>query len=246
MAFDDRRKLAQTVLELLELTHLADGMGEDDVRRLCARARTPHGDVAAVCVPSRFVSLARNELAGSRVAVSTVANWPRARSKVDYVAAEAEIAFYEGADEVNVVLPWHSVKARDPRTPASMVEECARRPNRKQFIKITIESGELAEEALIREAVREALNYGAEFIETATCRTENRPRPEHARMILEEIRDHRVDAGFKTHELASLDECRNYLDMAGEIMGERWIEPDNLRLGGNAVLDEVLEVLEQK
>ncbi len=247
MAFEDRRKLAEKVLEVLELTHLADGSTEQDILSLCERARTPFGDVAAVCVPSRFVSLARDALRGSRVAVATVANWPRGRSKVDYVAAEAEIAFFEGADEVNVVLPWRSVKSRDPRTPASMVEECARQPNRKQFIKVTLEAGELDTEELVREAARNAMDCGAEFLETATGKTDNRARVEHARMILEEIRNHRVDGGFKAGHMASLEDCRIHLELAAEIMGEDWITADNFRLGGGTeVLDEVIAILERE
>ena len=244
MAFEDTGALARKVLEVLELTHLADGTTEADIVALCEKARTPHGDVAAVCVPPKFVALARQTLGPrSAVAVATVANWPRGRSKVDYVAAEAEIAFFEGADEVNVVLPWRSVKSRDPRTPTSMVEECARQPNRKQFIKVTLEAGELGEEELVREAARSALDCGAEFLETATGKTENKARLEHARMILEELRDHRVDGGFKAGEMKTLEDCRAHLQLAAEIMGEDWITPDNFRLGGEGVLEEVLAAL---
>ncbi len=242
----DRRALARKVIEVLELTHLADGCREEDVRALCARAVTPHGAVAAVCVPSKFAWAAREELKGTKVAVCTVANWPRGRSKVDYVAAEAEIAFYEGADEVNVVAPWRSLRAGDPRTPQKLIEESAHKAGRRQFIKATLETGELEEEFLVREAAKMCMDCGAEFLETATGKTENRPTLEQARMILEEIRDHRRGGGFKAGDVKTLDECRAYLELAAEIMGEDWIDPDNIRLGGEAILDEALAVLDEE
>jgi deoxyribose-phosphate aldolase len=245
VGFEDRRELAKRVLELIELTFLADHCTEEDVRALCRRARTPHGDVAAVCVPAKFVSVARDALKGSRIAVSTVANWPRGRSKVDYVAAEAEIAFFEGADEVNVVMPWRQVIQREERTPASMMEECARMAGRRQFIKATLEAGKLDDEFLVRDATRVAIDNGAEFIETESGKTDARCSLAHARMILEEIRNHHRDSGFKAGNVESLDEAREYLELIAEVMGEDWVNPDNVRLGGNRLLDEVLAVLDE-
>ncbi len=243
MAYDDRRALARKVLQVLELTHLADGCKEEDVRALCARARTPHGDVAAVCVPSKFAWLAREELKGSKVAVCTVANWPRGRSKVDYVSAEAEIAFFEGADEVNIVVPWRSLCSGDARTPQNLIEESAHKAGRRQFIKATLETGELDEEFLVREASKMCMDCGAEFLETGTGKTEHKPTLEQARMMLEEIRDHRRGAGFKAGDVRTLEDARAYLELAEEIMGADWVDADNFRLGGNGLLEEVLEEL---
>ena len=246
MDFSDKRELARKVIELLELTLLADGCGEEDVRALTRRAVTPHGPVAAVCVPQKFAWAAREELKGSGVAICTVANWPRGRSKVDYVAAETEIAFYEGADEVNVVAPWRSLRAGDPRTPQKLIEESAHKAGRRQFIKATLESGELEEEFLVREGAKMCMDCGAEFLETGTGKTEKKPRLAQARMILEEIRDHRRGAGFKAGNMASLEDCRACLELAAQIMGEDWVVPDNVRLGGGvALLDEALAALDE-
>ena len=247
MPFEDRAELAGRVLELLELTRLGGNITEDDVRALCERAQTPYGDVAAILVPPRYVMLAR-EILGKRspIAVCTVANWPRGNSKVDYVAAEAEIAFFEGADEVNVTLPWRQVIRRDERTPVNMVEECVRMAGRKQCVKVTLEAGELQEERLVREAARVAIDYGAAFVETETGRQDRHCGLEQARVMLEEIRDNRRDAGFKINNLKTLDQCRDWLELIAEVLGEDWIDPDNVRIGGDKLLDEVLAALEEK
>ena len=241
---NDRKETARKVLQMLELTNLAADCNEEKVRELCALARTPHGDVAAVCVPQKFVSLARDLLKGSRIAVTTVANWPRGRSKVDYVAAEAEIAFFEGADEVNVVMPWRQVIQREERTPASMMEECARMAGRRQFIKATLEAGQYEEDWLLRDATRVAIDNGAEFIETESGKTDRRCTLDQARVILEEMKAHHRDSGFKVGNVRTLDEAAAYLALIAEIMGADWLEDDNVRIGGGPdLLKEILAEL---
>ncbi len=247
MAFDTRQELAARTLEVLELTHLAADTTEDDIRRLCEKAETPHGPVAALCVPPKFVMLAR-ELLGKRspVAVSTVANWPRGRSKVDYVAAEAEIAFFEGASEVNMIVPWRQFISNDQRTLPNMVEECVRMTTRRKFIKATLEAGEMEEEFIIREATRQVLEAGAEFVETESGQARKCCSVDQARCILEEIRDYRGEAGLKVGMVRTLDEARPWLELAIEVMDEDWLDPENFRIGGpESLLDEILGVLEE-
>ncbi len=248
MAFDNDEDLARKVIEVLELTQLAADTSEEDVRRLCERAEGPHGEVAAICVPPKFVMLAK-ELLGRRspIAVSTVSNWPRGASKVDYVAAEAEIAFFEGAQEVNMIIPYRQFRTNDQHTLTNMIEECVRMTSRRKFIKATLEAGELAEDFIIREAARRAMDAGAEFLETESGQRERRCSAGHVRCVLEEIRDHRMEAGLKVGPCETLEECRKYLDMAAEIMGEDWITPDNFRIGGGLkLLDEAEETLGRK
>ena len=62
--------IARRALPLLDLTSLNDDDSDATINRLCARARTPFGDVAAVCVYPRFVKLCRERLAGSGVRIA--------------------------------------------------------------------------------------------------------------------------------------------------------------------------------
>ena len=54
-----RRAAARRALAALDLTDLSDTPDEAGLDRLCARAATRHGKVAAVCVWPRFVARAR-------------------------------------------------------------------------------------------------------------------------------------------------------------------------------------------
>ena len=49
-------------LSSLDLTTLTDADSDEVIKRLCGRALTPHGKVAAVCLYPRFVELAAAEL----------------------------------------------------------------------------------------------------------------------------------------------------------------------------------------
>ena len=75
--------LARRAIGLLDLTSLNDDDTETVIERLCARARTPIGDVAAVCVYPRFVAAAKRLLRGSTVRIATVANFPAGDSDID-------------------------------------------------------------------------------------------------------------------------------------------------------------------
>ena len=58
----DAERLAAKVLTLLDLTNLAEDCDSAAIATLCAKAVTPHGHVAAVCIWPRFVAEATRRL----------------------------------------------------------------------------------------------------------------------------------------------------------------------------------------
>ena len=68
---------AHALLRLLDLTSLNDNDTEYSIDELCRKARTPYGNVAAVCVWQRFVSHAKRLLHGSDIKIATVVNFPQ-------------------------------------------------------------------------------------------------------------------------------------------------------------------------
>src|SRR5450756_80790 len=75
----DLRASAQVALSCLDLTSLNDNDTEADIARLCLRAQSPFGPVAAVCVWPRLAAVARAQLPGN-IAVAAVANFPQGSS----------------------------------------------------------------------------------------------------------------------------------------------------------------------
>ncbi|MBX6324322.1 MAG: deoxyribose-phosphate aldolase, partial [Rhodospirillaceae bacterium] len=109
MTPEESRAVAARALSLLDLTDLREGMEEADADRLCARAVSRFGAVAAVCLWPRFGSRAKARLAGTGVRVAVVVNFPAGGEDPAAAAAEAAGAVADGVDEIDMVLPWRAV-----------------------------------------------------------------------------------------------------------------------------------------
>lgn len=70
-------------------------------------------DVASVCIKPYAVSLARELLSGSDVAVGTVVGFPHGNSRVEVKAYETEKALTDGATEIDMVVNIGKVLSRD-------------------------------------------------------------------------------------------------------------------------------------
>ena len=109
------RETAAVALSLLDLTNLKDDCTEAQIDALCARAQTPFGNSAAICIWPRFVAHARNILGtGHPVRIATVVNFPSGGMEAADVAAEA-IARRFGRGSVDGKIQAHvvSVEADD-------------------------------------------------------------------------------------------------------------------------------------
>ncbi|MCR9056342.1 MAG: deoxyribose-phosphate aldolase, partial [Rhodobacteraceae bacterium] len=102
----DMIEIAARALGLVDLTNLNDDCTAEDVSSLTDRTVTDHGSVAAVCVWPRFVAQAAKELTGTGVKVATVANFPDGGEDTDAVVAETEKALADGANEIDLVMPY--------------------------------------------------------------------------------------------------------------------------------------------
>ena len=70
------QKYALAALKMMDLTSLSEDDTDKTIIKLCKDARTKYGNVAAVCVYSKFVKLAKKELVGTGINVATVVNFP--------------------------------------------------------------------------------------------------------------------------------------------------------------------------
>lgn len=231
----DRRAAARAALAALDLTDLSDAADEAGLDRLCARAVTPHGRVAAVCVWPRFVARARARLAGTGVKVATVANFPEGGEDVAAVRAEIAASLAAGADEIDVVIPWRALQAGREAPVAALLAQ-ARAAAGERTLKTILESGELAEPALIARASALALGAGADFLKTSTGKTRVSATPAAAAIMLRAIAAGGGRAGFKASGgVRTLDDAIVYLDLADRLIGTR--APDRFRIGASGLLD---------
>ncbi|HZH25719.1 MAG TPA: deoxyribose-phosphate aldolase [Azospirillaceae bacterium] len=232
--------VARRALGLLDLTSLEDTDTEERIRALCARAVTPVGRVAAVCVYPRFVALSKAALAGTGVRVATVVNFPEGGESAAAAADETRDAVAAGADEIDAVLPYQAFKAGN-RAAAEAVLRAVRTACGDKTLKVILETGQLGDEASMRAASELAADCGADFLKTSTGKTKPAATPEAARVMLGVIRARGGRIGFKAAGgIRDTATAAAYLALADAALGAGWATPANFRFGASGLLDALL------
>lgn len=244
----DLRQAARLAIGLLDLTGLNEDDSEQRVIDLCRAARTPAGDTAAVCIYPRFIPIARRTLkaqGSGGIRIATVANFPRGGEAIDSAVAETRAAVARGADEVDVVFPYRALMAGKPWAGFELVKACKAACGDRVTLKVIIESGELETPELIRAASAIAIDAGAGFIKTSTGKVPVNATLEAAEIMLRTIKARDSAVGFKAAGgVKDAAAAKEYLDLAGEIMGVDWIDPRHFRFGASTLLASLLAALD--
>lgn len=238
--------MAERVLGLIDLTNLDESCTRADVERLCARANGPRGSVAAVCVWPRFVSLAKQCLRGTSVTVATVANFPGGNDDQESVLALVAQCVRDGADDVDVVLPYRRLMAGERAAVEEILDAVRSVVPGNVHLKVILETGELVRPDLIELAARLAIDHGADFVKTSTGKTSTSATPQSVTIMLHAIRDSGRPVGIKpSGGIRSLDDAIGYLDLADDIMGPTWANRNTFRFGASGLLDAVESALNE-
>lgn len=242
---NQQHAVAQRALGLIDLTNLNDDCTAADIDALCAMAQTPFGPTAAVCVWPRFVAQAVTALAGTGIKIATVVNFPHGGTDIAAVRAETVRAVADGADEVDLVIPYRALMDGDTETARQMVAAIGAETQHGALLKVIIESGELADETFIRQASTIALEQGADFIKTSTGKVAQNATLTTAQIMLDVLAQfgdcHR---GFKpAGGIKTVEDCAAYLALADKIMGAQWASAQTFRFGASSVLANVLATL---
>lgn len=237
-------EIALKALSCLDLTDLNDDCTEDDVRALAARAKTPHGTVAALCVWPRFVRLAR-ETAPPDVKIATVVAFPTGLDTAEAAIAQTETAIRDGADEIDVVIPYRALMEGREERVLARVERVKRAAGRAP-VKAILETGMLSSAELTRKAADLALQGGADFLKTSTGKVPVNATLGAADTLLTAIKESgRPGVGFKAAGgIRTLEDAAAYLELADQIMGEGWAGPATFRFGASGLLDALLAALD--
>ncbi len=236
---------ASMALSCLDLTSLNAQDTEADIARLCERAQSPFGPVAAVCVWPRLAAFARRQLP-AHIAVAAVANFPDGSFDVQRAARDTAEIVQSGAQEVDVVLPYARLLAGDEKNVAQLLS-AVRAACPSLLLKVILETGELNDPALIARASRLSLDAGADFLKTSTGKTPTSATPEAARLMLGAIASdpgavNRV--GFKpSGGIRTVADAAVYIALTAEILGSQALNPQRFRLGASSVLTDIEAIL---
>lgn len=238
------RDVAVKAISLLDLTNLNEDCTPADIEALCARAQTPHGNAAAICIWPRFVAQARPLLAGTGIRIATVVNFPGGELPTNDVLAETRQAIADGADEIDMVMDYRAFMAGERDRVADQMAAVRAACAAPVLLKVILETGVLEDEGVIRAACGLAISAGADFLKTSTGKVEVNATPEAARILLGSIRQSGKPIGFKAAGgIRTTQDAALYLRLAEEIMGEGWLGPQTFRFGASGVLTNLLATL---
>ena len=231
---------AKRALPLIDLTNLEDDCAPADIRALAAKAETPHGRVAALCVWSDFVELSADLVSGTGIDVATVVNFPGGDRPLGEIVALTRRCVAAGASEIDTVIPRAEGDAAIAAHVEAVREACG--PAR---LKTILETGEMRGKDEVRRASRLCIEAGADFIKTSTGKAQVNATPDAARWMLEEIAGSgRHGVGLKpAGGIRTVADAATYLALADEIMGRGWAVKATFRFGASSLLGNVLAAL---
>jgi deoxyribose-phosphate aldolase len=236
---------AQRALRSLDLTDLTETCTDQAIDALCKKALDPRGPVAAVCVWPQFVKRAQEGLKGSSVRIATVVNFPAGGEDVGRVTDDVQEALSDGANEIDLVLPYEAVRRGDLAAATEMVEAVREMIDQNRLLKVILETGELKDAALIETASRIAIEAGADFIKTSTGKTPVSATPEAAEIMLNAIKASGRPVGLKpSGGIRTMADAKIYLDLADRILGQGWATPQTFRIGASSVYDALIAAIE--
>lgn len=244
----DLHATARTALACLDLTSLNDADTEVDVARLCERAQSRHGPVAAVCVWPRFAALARR-LLPAHIGVAAVANFPDGGADIARAVRDTHEIVQSGAQDVDVVLPFARLLQRDERA-VSQLLVAVRQACPGLTLKVILETGVLADDALITRASQLSLAAGADFLKTSTGKTPVSATPQAGKQMLACIAaDAQAAArvGFKASGgIRTVADAALYIGLCRDALGPQAVQPRRFRIGASGLLNDIEAVLDDR
>lgn len=232
----DVAAMASRGIGWLDLTTLESTDTEASVHQLVHRATAAH--VAAVCIYPRFCASTAPLLAGSSVALATVAMaFPHGQGTLDVRVREVERAAADGADEIDIVIQRGDVLADDWSGIGRDVRAAVAAASGRH-IKVILETSELACADRIARATREAVDAGAHFVKTSTGKSPmGGATPEAAAAMLFALRASGARVGIKiAGGVRTLEDFLLYVALTETILGAEALTPDRFRVGASSLL----------
>jgi deoxyribose-phosphate aldolase len=247
----------------MDLTTLSGDDTPGRVRRLCAKARMPVRrevlerlgvadlgvTTASVCVYPALVPTAAEALAGSGVAVCSVAaGFPAGLTPLAQRVAEIAAARAAGADEIDVVITRAHVLTGRWR---ALYDELRafREACGPAHMKVILSTGELGTLRNVARASLVAMMAGADFVKTSTGKERANANLPVGLVMVRALRAWRDrtghEVGFKpAGGIATARQAVDWLALVKEELGRRWLDRERFRLGASSLLADLERQLE--
>ncbi|MBR6990068.1 MAG: deoxyribose-phosphate aldolase [Bacteroidaceae bacterium] len=207
----------------------------------------PH--VATICVYPNFASVVSNTLDVEGVEVACVSGgFPSSQTFLEVKIAETAMALHDGATEIDMVLSVGKFLAGDYENVVDEIEEMKEVCGNKR-LKVILETGCLGSASNIKKAAILAMYSGADFIKTSTGKEKIAATPEAAYVMCQAIKEYYEETGrivgFKpAGGLNTSKDAITYYTIVKEVLGEKWLTNDLLRLGTSRLANILLSEIE--
>lgn len=207
----------------------------------------PH--VATICVYPCFAKIVSQSLEVEGVEVACVSgSFPSSQALIEIKTVETALALKDGATEIDIVMSVGKYLSGDYETLCDEISELkAICGDRK--MKVILETGLLPSASDIKKASLLAMYSGADYIKTSTGKEKPAATPEAAYVMCQAIKEYYdktgIQIGFKpAGGLNTVHDALVYYTIVKEVLGEKWLTNQWLRLGtsrlANLLLSEVL------
>ena len=243
---NDNLEVKKFLMGSVELTTLKTTDSEESVLAFTERVNQfdeaypalPH--VATICVYPCFAKTVSETLEIDGVEIACVSgSFPSSQALIEVKVAETALAIKDGATEIDIVMPVGKFLSGDYEGVADEIEElkavCG-----EHKMKVILETGCLKTAENIKKA---------SIIATSTGKLEPAATPEAAYVMCQAIKEYYeetgIQIGFKpAGGLNSVMDALIYYTIVKEVLGEKWLTNEWLRLGtsrlANLLLSEVV------
>ena len=252
---NDTPEVKKFLMGSVELTTLKTTDSEESVLAFTEKVNQfedaypdlPH--VATICVYPCYAGIVSQSLEVEGVEIACVSgSFPSSQALIEVKVAETALAVKDGATEIDIVMSVGKFLSGDYETVCDEISELKAVCGEKKM-KVILETGLLSTAENIKKASILTMYAGADYIKTSTGKEKPAATPEAAYVMCQAIKEYYdktgIQIGFKpAGGLNTVHDALVYYTIVKEVLGEKWLTNQWLRLGtsrlANLLLSEVL------
>ena len=252
---NDTLEVKKFLMGSVELTTLKTTDSEESVLAFTEKVNKfedaypelPH--VATICVYPCYAKIVSQSLEVEGVEVACVSgSFPSSQALIEVKTVETALALKDGATEIDIVMSVGKYLSGDYETLCDEISELKAICGENKM-KVILETGLLPSCSDIKKASLLAMYAGADYIKTSTGKEKPAATPEAAYVMCQAIKEYYqktgIQIGFKpAGGLNTVHDALVYYTIVKEVLGEKWLTNQWLRLGtsrlANLLLSEVV------
>jgi len=241
------------ILNFIDLTSLNSIDTKEEIRNLttCINDFKDHfnnyKNVAAICVYPSLVSVVKEEMKVDNVKIASVGGgFPSSQTFLSVKIAECELAAYNGADEIDIVIPIGEFLKKNYRRVIYEIQMI--KNSIKADLKVILETGELSTVENIYNASILSMESGADFIKTSTGKTPISATPEAVYIMCQAIKEFYKKTGKKigikpSGGISTSEDAILYYLIVKNVLGDEWLNNTLFRIGASRLTNKILSDL---